>query len=64
MAQQVIALQLLTKCVLCLPGEQDLPVGLSQHILLCNWGRLEVFVQLVWDVLSQHIMFTQLLTVR
>lgn len=64
MAQQIIALQLLTKCVLCSIGEQDLHVGLSWHILLCNCGRLEVFVQLGWDVLSQHVVFTQLLTVR
>lgn len=28
-AQQVIALQLLTKCMLCPTGEQDLHVGLS-----------------------------------
>ena len=63
-SQQVVALQLLTTRILCPIEEQDLRVGLSWHILLCSWGRLEVFVQLGWDVLSQHVMFTQFLTVR
>lgn len=59
LAQQVIALYLLTKCMLCPIGEQELRVGLNGHILLCNWGMARsVCAAWLGCVISAHHVHT------